>query len=166
MQVMVLLSLLCILSFTLGRKDCMVTLMNDYLNKFLDMFANVSEYFFISLMLGISVTFLVESWRKNLTYLLAAVAFGTVLGYGVQNVESISQFAVLATLFGTISGPASIAVIQKKTVIDLAGDLKDVAERATARKRQYTYPTTSIPPTATPKSNDARRLPTQGDPYD
>lgn len=134
--------------------------MNDYIDKFLEMFASVGEYFFISLMLGISVTFLVESWRKNLTYLVAAVAFGTILGYGVQNVESISQFAVLATLFGTISGPASIAVIQRKTVIDLAGDLKDVADRATSRKTGY-------PPTIrTPHSTDARRLPKQGDPYD
>lgn len=132
---------------------------NNYLDKFMELFTNVGEYFLISLLLGLSVTLLIESWRKNLTYLVSAVAFGTILGYGVQNVEAWSSFAVLATLFGTISGPASIAMIQKKTVLDLASDLKDVAERATNKRS----PMTRYPQTPT---NDPRRLPTQGDPYD
>lgn len=129
------------------------------LEKYLTMLENVGEYFFISLLLGISVTLLVESWRRNLTYLLAAVVFGTLLGYGVMQVDSWKSFSVLATLIGTITGPATIAIIQKKTLFDVAKDLKDIAEHATNRHRG------SIPPAG--RGGDARRtLPEQGDPYD
>lgn len=126
------------------------------LEKYLTLLENIGEYFFISLLLGIFVTLLVETWRKNLAYLGAAVAFGTFLGYGVMSVEAWSSFAPLATLFGTITGPATVAIIQKKTIIDVAKDLKDIADRATD-KRTHRYPRSG---------DDARRLPTQRDPYD
>ena len=140
------------------------------LQKYLAMLESIGIYFFLSLVLGVSVTLLIDSWRKNLSYLLAAVAFGTILGYGVFMTENWSSFAVLATLFGTIAGPATISKIQDKSVLDLAGDLKDIAEMATKRESAYgRYPNSRSLPTSYPSSptnNDARRLPTQGDPYD
>lgn len=133
--------------------------------KYLNIVENIGEYFFLSLFLAIAVTFIVESWRKNYGYPVAAVVFGTLLGYGVMNIETWSSFAVLATIVGTITGPATIAVLQKKTVIDVAKDLKDVAESIQNRHNRggYNYPRRRG---GTNRNNDARRLPRQGDPYD
>jgi len=137
----------------------------DYTDKALEMFSSVGEYFFISLLLGLSVTLLVESWRKNLTYLIAAVVFGTLLGYGIMNVEQWSSFAVLATIVGTVTGPATVAAFQKKSLLDVAEDLKDTATGVMNRRSHSGYPRY---PSSTPsrRTSDPRRLPTQGDPYD
>lgn len=141
--------------------------MDNYTQKMLDWFSNAGEFFLIATALALSVTFLVESWRKNLTYLVAAVTFGTLLGYGVQNVEDWEQFSVLATLLGTITGPATVAAYQKKTAVDLAGDLKDMANKVLSRTSApyngYGQRINQIPPQG---KNDPRRLPTQGDSYD
>lgn len=128
-------------------------------DKYLTLIENIGEYFFLSLLLGISVTILVETWRKNLRYLIAAVVFGTLLGYGVMNVESWNSFSVLATIVGTVTGPATVSALQRKTVMDVANDLKEVADRA-ANRRSSGYDRPSR------RSSDPRRLPTQGDPYD
>lgn len=95
----------------------------------------IGEYFFISLLLGISVTLIIQSWRKNLSYLIASVAFGTFLGYGVMSISvgDWASFSILATVFGTVTGPATIALLQRKTLVDIAEDLKNVARNVKPR---------------------------------
>lgn len=143
-----------------------VEFMRPAIEKYLEMLESIGVYFFLSLLLGIAVTLLIDSWRKNLSYLVAAVTFGTILGYGVFMTESWSSFAVLATLFGTIAGPATISKLQKKSVLDLAGDLREIADLATKKENTYGRYPTSGSPSLPRRSGDARSLPQQGDPYD
>lgn len=137
--------------------------MESTLQKYLTMLESIGEYFFISLLLGISVTLLVESWRKNLRYLLAAVIFGTMVGYGVQYVPSWEQFSTLATVAATITGPATIAALQRKSLIDVGKDLQEVAERMTNKGRSSSYG--SSYPKNVPSDDARRTLPSGGDPY-
>jgi len=138
--------------------------MKPIFEKYLGMLESIGEYFFISLLLGISVTLLLESWRKNLRYLVASVVFGTMLGYGVMHVEQLSSFAVLATIAGTITGPATVMAFQKKSLFDVAKELKDTADLVTqSDRRSRRYPS-SYPQQR--RSGDARRLPTSGDDFD
>jgi len=139
--------------------------MKPIFEKYLGMLESIGEYFFISLLLGISVTLLLESWRKNLRYLVASVVFGTMLGYGVMHVEQISSFAVLATIAGTITGPATVMAFQKKSLFDVAKELKDTADLVTqSNRRSGGYPPSRYPHRRS--SDNARTLPTSGDDFD
>lgn len=139
--------------------------MKPIFEKYLGMLESIGEYFFISLLLGISATLLIESWRKNLRYLVASVVFGTMLGYGVMNVEQLSSFAVLATIAGTVTGPATVMAFQKKSLFDVAKELKDTADLVTRPdRRSGGYP--NYPNYPNRREGDARRLPTSGDDFD
>ena len=142
------------------------------LDKYLKILEQVGEYFFMAVLLALAGTLVVEGWRKNLRYPLAAVIFGTILGYGVYFTESWASFSILATIVGTITGPATITMLERKDAVDLANDLKDVADRVTSR-RGSGFPDYSprrrrdSDPRSLPRGgDDARRLPTQRDPYD
>jgi len=88
---------------------------------------------------------------------------GTMVGYGVQYVPSWEQFSTLATVAATITGPATIAALQRKSLIDVGKDLQEVAERMTNKGRSSSYG--SSYPKNVPSDDARRTLPSGGDPY-
>lgn len=98
--------------------------MPEFLNRLIALFSEAVEYITISLIIA-GAGFIVSSeWRKSKGYFFAAILFGTALGVATNRIPFLSDYDFLISIIGTITGPPTLALLQRKTLLDLYTLLK------------------------------------------
>jgi hypothetical protein len=60
-----------------------------------------------------------EEKKESIAYFISAVILGTVIGVVSHNTPMLTDFDYLLACISTISGPATYALIKRRTLIDL-----------------------------------------------
>ena len=79
------------------------------------------EYFALSFFLASVGLFLPDNKdrKESIGYFVAAIILGTVSGFTAKHTPFLADFDFLLSVLGTISGPATYAMVRRKTLIDL-----------------------------------------------
>ena len=101
---------------------------NNYLEQLATFAETAIEYVTVSFLLALSVLFVSSAWRKNKTYFLSAVIFGTVVGYAAGQTPMLAPFDVVLTVIACISAPPTIALFQHKNLFQIIKDIKDLKD--------------------------------------
>lgn len=83
------------------------------------------EIFIIACLIATSTLLISSEWRKGKLFFLSAILFGLVSGIVSQNTAFLAPYTFLITTIATISGPITILYLQKKTLFEIVGELKD-----------------------------------------
>lgn len=82
-----------------------------------------------SILIATGGMFVSQTWRKRKGYFFASIITGTVAGVVATKTPLVADFDYMISLAGAITGPATLAYLQHKTIFELIDMAKGVFNR-------------------------------------
>lgn len=110
------------------------------------------DYASNAILIATAGLFVSPTWRKNKGYFMAAVLTGIVFGVVANKTPMLHDFDYILSLAGAITGPATLAAVQHRTIFELITIAKDSIGNAVHKKKDQTSEDAGPPPP--PKSDE------------
>lgn len=98
-------------------------------HKWSDILSKGIEFLSISIAVASISLLLSVRGRTAWKYAAASVIAGTIVGLVIWSTPAVTEWAYLASILGAITGPTTLIAWQKKTVVEVLDELKEVAKK-------------------------------------
>lgn len=93
--------------------------MIELLERLFHSFQNSVEYVIVSTLIAVAALMGVSNVKYGWKYIVSSIMLGSLFGFTAHNTPLISDFSFIAAIAGTLAGPATLAALQHKTLMDL-----------------------------------------------